>query len=89
MIDLFRHRTTVVWALLVLATVVSWTLGVEAGTGVQAGIVIVLLIAFTKVRYVGLEFMGLREANPILRGLFETWVVVVGGVVIGLYLIGH
>ncbi len=88
MSDLLRDRTTAVWALLVALTCVSWTLGLEAGRGVQIGTTVVLVIAFIKVRFVGLEFMELRRADRILRSLFELWVLVVGGTVIGLYLIG-
>ena len=90
MTDLFRHRTTVVWAALVGATCVSWVLGtshgIEAG-GVQAATAVVLAIAFVKVRYIGLEFMELRTAVTPLRVAFEAWVALVGGTVVALYLL--
>jgi hypothetical protein len=90
MADLFRHRTTLVWAALVAATCVSWILGtshgVEAG-GVEAATAVVLAIAFLKVRYVGLEFMELRGAATPLRAAFEGWVLLVGGTVVALYLL--
>jgi Prokaryotic Cytochrome C oxidase subunit IV len=71
---------TAVWALLVAATLTTWSVG-----GVS---VAVLVIAFVKVRLVGLYFMELRSAPIPLRLLFEGWVVVTCSVLIGLYLSG-
>lgn len=87
MTDLFRHRATVVWAALVAATVLSWILGTPAGNGVQAATAGALAIAFVKVRYVGLDFMELRGAAAALRVAFEAWVLLVGGTVVGLYVL--
>lgn len=70
-----------IWALLVAATVGSWTVG--AGHGVA-----LLVVAFVKVRLVGLYFMELRSAPVPLRILFEGWVVVTCSLLIGLYLSG-
>ena len=85
MTDLFRHRTVTVWGALVAATCVSWTLG--ASHGARTAAAATLVIAFVKVRYVGLEFMELRDAHPVLRRLFEAWVVLVGTAVLVLYLL--
>jgi len=71
---------TKVWALLVAATLLTWSVG---GGGMA-----VLVIAFVKVRLVGLHFMELRAAPLPLRMLFEGWVVVTCCVLIGLYLSG-
>lgn len=79
--SLIRHRTTWVWAVLVLATLSSWVLSVEgifAGTtGRRVTTVAILAVGFTKVRFIGLDFMVLRRAPLTLRLLFEGWVVVV------------
>lgn len=88
MTDLFRHRSTVVWVALVLATLVSWVLGTPAGEGVHAATAGALAIAFLKVRYVGLDFMELRGAAALLRAAFEAWVLLVGGTVVALYVLG-
>jgi hypothetical protein len=72
---------TKVWALLVTATFLTWSVG--GGGGVA-----LLVIAFVKVRLVGLYFMELRTAPLRLRVLFEGWVVVTCCVLIGLYLSG-
>jgi hypothetical protein len=74
------RKLAAVWALLVVATITSWSLGGAA--------VAVLALAFVKVRLVGLHFMELRSAPVPLRLLFEGWVVVVCSVLIGLYLSG-
>jgi len=70
----------VVWLVLVTATLVSWSL--------RAIGLAVLAVAFVKVRLVGLYFMELRTAPVPLRLAFEAWVVVVGAVLAGLYLLG-
>ena len=44
-----------------------------------------MLVAFIKVRLVGLHFMELRSAPLALRTLFEAYVVVVFTVVIVMY----
>ncbi len=67
-------RLTIVWAALVAATCVSWSVGAAA-----------LAIAFVKVRYIGLEFMELRGADAVLRGLFEAYVLVVGATLLALH----
>ena len=86
MLSMLRHRTTVTWLLLVFATSGSWILGAESrgqfstGTGTA-----LMLVAFIKVRLVGLHFMELRSAPLALRTLFEAYVVVVATVVIVMY----
>jgi hypothetical protein len=82
--DLFRHRATAVWVLLAAATCLPLALG--AAHGAQTATALALVIAFAKVRYIGLEFMELRGAHTLLRGLFEAWVLVVGATVLVLYL---
>ena len=70
-----------IWALLVAATLGSWTLG--GGHGVA-----LIAVAFVKVRLVGLYFMELRAAPVALRVAFEGWVVAAAGILVGLYLSG-
>jgi heme/copper-type cytochrome/quinol oxidase subunit 4 len=83
-------RTTAVWALLILATVVSWWLGTDHGLGEgsdhRAASVAIVLVAFVKVRLVGLYFMELREAPTALRSLLEAYCLLVCAVVVGMYL---
>lgn len=84
-LSLFRARSTMVWTVLVVATIVSWALGSEHGTG-SAVAVVVLGVAVFKVRYVGLDFMELRQAPPLLRGMFEVYCVALWCVLAGMYL---
>ena len=88
MTALLRAPATVVWIMLVLATMISWALGTERGIGNQSFTsVLILLIAFIKVRLVGLYFMELREAPFKLRGLFEAYCIVVCTLLIGVFIL--
>ncbi len=90
MTELLRHRITAVWSLLIAATLLSWWLGTDHGLGSNtAATLAVIAVAFFKVRCIGLYFMELRHAPIALRLVFEGYVVVVCGVVIGLYLSGQ
>lgn len=83
--SLFCARSTVVWLGLVIATLVSFTIGFDHGIG--SGVALwVLALALIKVRYVGLDFMELREAPLILRGIFETYCLALWLVLAGMYL---
>ena len=74
-----------VWAALVVATVVSWAVGSEHGTGSLVAL-LVLGVAMIKVRFVGLDFMELRHAPLPLRAAFDGYCVVLWGVLTGMYL---
>jgi Prokaryotic Cytochrome C oxidase subunit IV len=88
MTALLRTPAAVVWAVLVLATLATWTLGTQHGIGSHTlASVLILLIAFIKLRLVGLYFMELREAPTVLRGLFEAYCVVVCTAVVGTFLL--
>jgi len=69
---LLRTRTSAVWLLLTVATVLSWALGTHRGLAIA-----ILVIAFVKIRFVGLYFMELRGAPPALRAVFETYCLAV------------
>ena len=82
---LLRARSTYVWLGLVLVTVVSWAVGADHGVGSAVG-VLVLAFALIKVRFVGLDFMELRDAPLFLRGAFEVYCVVLWLVLAAMYL---
>ncbi len=87
MTALLRTPATAVWVILVTATGVSWALGTQHGMhGHQLASVIILLIAFIKVRLVGLYFMELREAPNVLRGLFEVYCLIVCALLVGVFI---
>lgn len=81
------RRTTLIWLLLMLATLLSWHLGHGTAPGAQRGgtSVAILVIALVKARFVFLEFMELRGAPWPLRLAFEAWAVLVCVVLIALY----
>lgn len=91
MVSLLKSPVSVVWLVLVSATALSWSLGVDhdfSGAGRREASVAILAIAFLKIRFIGLYFMELRDAPQPLRGIFEAYCAVVCAVVIGLFLFG-
>lgn len=88
--DLIRSAATVVWLFLVAATVLSWALGTDHGfvSDHLTASLIILVVAFVKVRFVGLYFMELNHAPVPLRLLLEAWCLVVCSLTIGFYLAG-
>jgi hypothetical protein len=87
MTALLRDKITLIWTGLVLATLLSWWLGTDHGTSNhQVATVGVMLVAFAKVRFVGMHFMDLRDAPIPLRLIFDAYVLIVGTAIIGTYL---
>jgi hypothetical protein len=82
--SLLNARSSYVWLVLVVATVLSWAIGVEhaVGSGIS---VLVLAIAAIKIRYVGLDFMELRTAPLPLRVAFESYCAALFLVLAGMY----
>ena len=78
------RRITAVWLLLVLATLISWE-SAHLGDDHRLSTSIVLVIAFIKARFVGLEFMELRAAPLPLRLIFELWVLLACAALLILY----
>ena len=83
-LELVRNRAGLSWLILVAATLVSWLVGAEHGTGSLVAVV-VLAIAAVKIRLVGLDFMELRHAPTALRVAFESYCVALWAVLAGLY----
>jgi caa(3)-type oxidase subunit IV len=87
MTALLRTPATAVWVVLITATAASWTLGTQHGVhGHTLASVIILLIAFIKVRLVGMYFMELREAPTVLRGLFEAYCLIVCALLLAVFI---
>jgi hypothetical protein len=83
---LLRSRATVIWLLLVSATVVSWNLGHGVGSfNVRDASLAIIVVAFLKVRFVILDFMEIRHAPLLMRIASEAWVVTVCTVLIVMY----
>jgi cytochrome c oxidase subunit 4 len=77
------RRLDLTWALLLLATLVTWRIGeAEHPLGGEAvAMAMVALIAFLKGRAVALDFMGLRRVKALWRGLLLGWLILVLGLV--------
>jgi Prokaryotic Cytochrome C oxidase subunit IV len=84
--ELMGGRAGVSWLVLIIATLVSYTLGADHGIG-SATVVTVLGIAAIKVRLIGLDFMELRSAPTPLRAIFEIYCLLLWAVLSGLYLL--
>lgn len=87
-----RERITALWLLLIVLTLLSLEYFRDLGHGsdYRLGSVVVMIIAFIKVRLVGLDYMELRNAPLPLRLVFEVWVIGLCSVIITLYyLAGH
>jgi Prokaryotic Cytochrome C oxidase subunit IV len=86
-----QRRALITWVVLVVATLASWWLAeghaLGAGNKPLIGALLILTIAFAKIRFVGAEFMELRTAPRALQIIFDLWVVGVWGILIGLYLL--
>ncbi|MDT5007962.1 MAG: hypothetical protein QOJ24_5138 [Mycobacterium sp.] len=82
-----NKRAGLSWLILIVATVVSYALGADHGTG-SVMVVAVLAIAAVKVRLIGLDFMELRTAPIPLRVVFEGYCLGLWTVLSGLYLFG-
>jgi hypothetical protein len=86
--DLLRNRVSIVWGVLIGATLLSWWLG--AGHGIPSPLgasAAVLVVAMVKVRLVGLYFMELRRAPFPLRTVFEVYCLVLTGATLGMLLL--
>jgi caa(3)-type oxidase subunit IV len=80
--------SAIVWAALVVFTVLSFVLGGEhVIDNRKLAAAIVLGIAAVKIRLVGLHFMELRHAPLALRAVFETYCVLLFCVLMGIYLL--
>lgn len=86
MVTALRIPAVRVWALLVLLTGSSFWLGADHGLGTaRAALSLVLVVAFIKAWFVAHYFMELRHSPPALRRIVDGWLVITGGVVLGLY----
>lgn len=85
--SLIFNRLTLVALMLVGATLLSFEFmnGLLPFDGRRYAAIAILIVAFIKVHFVGLEFMELRAAPMIARLLFEAWAVTVCAAMIVVY----
>lgn len=67
------RRALMVWALMVGLAILTWEIGVEHIFPHTAVTATVLAIACLKARFIGSDFMELREAPPLLRAAFDLY----------------
>lgn len=79
---IFLQTNTAIWALLALATVLTWYMGGNAALNIPA---LMLLIAFFKTRLVIMHFMEVNHAPVVLRLVGEAWGIVCCTALIVLY----
>ncbi|KAB0622732.1 cytochrome C oxidase subunit IV family protein [Castellaniella defragrans] len=78
------YRLDLGWLLLIGLTVSGYVLRVEATADVLVGLA-TLAIAYLKGRLVVLDFMELRHAPRVWRGIFEGWLLLVTAVLVAVY----
>ncbi len=85
--SLLQGPFVAVWCVLIAATMITWYLGSDHGIpNHHVATVVILLVAFVKVRFVGLYFMELRDAPALLRGIFEAHCILVCSALVVVYL---
>lgn len=72
------------WMVLMAATVLGYTVRIEASIGLIAGIT-TLLIAYLKARVVLLDFMEFRHAPRAWRAMLEGWLALLSLFILAVY----
>jgi hypothetical protein len=84
--SILRDRLLLVWLALVAATVLSWGLGTGSSSPPHiTASVLILVVAFVKVRLIGAHFMELRQAPLFLKTLFDLYCLILCLTLIGVF----
>jgi caa(3)-type oxidase subunit IV len=81
-----ERTTSLVWALLMSLTILSWWLGTERASDARGPAVAILVVAFLKARLVIRHFMDVRHAPRVLRLATDVWAFGVCALLVGLFL---
>jgi heme/copper-type cytochrome/quinol oxidase subunit 4 len=81
-----KNRISLIWLVLITATLISWWIGTGDAATPQLGTAAVFIVVFIKIRLIGLYFMELREAPLPLRLLFEGYCLIVCTALLVMYL---
>jgi len=88
LVQVFRARATVIWCVLIAATVVSWYFGTNQLTTSHAvAAVVVITVAFAKIYLIGMNFMELRTAPVLYRNLFRGYCTLVYAALVATFLV--
>ncbi|OUS25256.1 hypothetical protein A9Q99_21935 [Gammaproteobacteria bacterium 45_16_T64] len=88
MLNVAKDKLFLVLVALLGITMVSWLFISSANLEEKSLGVVILLLAFFKVRLIAIHFMETAMAHRLVRIAFETWGAVVGGMMILGYLMG-
>jgi hypothetical protein len=84
---MLQTRVTLIWLLLVAATILSWEMGHGAGFHeLRYASVAIIIVAFVKVHFVIMEFMEIRTAPLFMCVIAQVWLVAICATLITLYL---
>lgn len=89
MVEWLRGRITLVWLILVAATLLSY--GIGHGFGFRDhryASVAIIIVAFIKVRFIILDFMEIRDAPNAMRMIAELWVGLAATALVSVYWLG-
>jgi hypothetical protein len=82
-----RKRLVAVWVGLITATALSCVLcSTSSVLDPRDASVVIVLIAFIKIRYVIMDFMELRSAPLAMRIMANCWLLCASGAILLLYL---
>ena len=86
----FPRRSVIVWVVLVAVTGATFWLGTDhpfSDVNVRLASAIAIVLAFMKVRMIGMDFMEIRQAPRALRFAFTLWLSVIGSGLTALYVL--
>ncbi len=86
MSTLIKDKLFLVLAGLLVLTLLAWLISASAGLEIQTLGVILIILAFVKVRLIIIHYMEAAKVYLPIRIAFEAWVILVGGITIALYL---
>jgi hypothetical protein len=87
MLEALADRVRRAWLVIVVATVVAYGLRSEEWVGYGVGVA-TLALAYVKARLVVLDFMELRQAPPVWRGILEGWLLLLSVALLAVYCFG-
>ena len=79
-----EKRLTLIWALLVGVTLLSWETGAGWLNSHLFQAVVVIILALIKIRFIIRHFMDVRDAPLPLKLVMDGWCVVIGCALIGM-----
>ncbi len=88
MMYVVKDKLFLVLVALLGITLMSWLLISIVDLEEKSLGVMILLLAFFKVRLIAIHFMETAKAQRLVRIAFETWGVAVGGMIVFGYLVG-